>query len=204
MAITTVDFAAFTLRMHHLWGAEFSKEMARTWLEILGGLDINRLMATLDELVLTCKFPPKISEIVEAYEAIRERQAIANRASQIASHQRMLADSQHYCPICRNDGGLDIPHPRHPGTNYKCFVRCSCARGKDLSRWSRHQITKGMRWTNPATKEDESLYWPDVEDILTSEEIGLIRAKNMNRNAAIPEGVDVGIAVQGLMRELAV
>jgi len=120
---------------------------------------------------------------------------------------------QHYCYVCRNEGTVFYYHDilrtmksisRTQECSYETCLRCSCARGKDVSRWSRHQIIKSLRWTNPATKEDESLYWPDVKDILTAEEIGLIETKNKSRNAAISEGVDVGTVVQDLVRGLAV
>jgi len=197
--MTIADFEPFIRRINHIWGIEFDVEKIKAWLQVLGGLKIHRLMDTLGELALKCKFPPKIAEIVETYGAIRERQAIVSRARQIAAQDKYLADNQHYCFICQNDGVLFIPHPQHPGRGYTCLTRCLCARGKDLNRWSRHQITKDLTLHNQDSKEEESLYVADINDILTSEEIGVIQAKNMSRNHSIAERVDIGGMVQGMI-----
>ena len=207
--MTRDEFSLITMRIRNLWHMEFDKSQADAWHQVIGGLNPKRLLRALDWLALECKFPPRIAEIVGKYEEIKLLDALEARKKEIASHSRLLtAEGQHNCHICLNSGTVsywtDINRSgRHlvfsQDFQYEHTARCSCARGKDLNRWSRHQITKGMMWSNPATKEDESLYMPDVNDVLTNEEIGLLQAKNMSRSAAISEKLDIGAMMQKMV-----
>ena len=60
--------------------------------------------------------------------------------------------------------------------NFTC--RCFCSHGRDLYKWGKCQIEKGSLWHNPHTGRDEDIYIPNVEEVLTKDEIALIRIKN--------------------------
>ena len=203
------SFSHFIYRYNHLWGVAFDDAKIAVWHEVLGHLMVNRLIAALDALALTHtadNFPPQIGLIVAKYEEIRSLQAISRR-KQIT---KQMSDNRHYCYICRNDGivmywqkGNETFTSFVPGGGCCSYMaRCSCAWGKDLNRWSRHQITEGMMWRNPATSEDESLYVPDITDVLLSEDIDIIRAKHMSSSRKYSEKVDVGSLVQGVIRNM--
>jgi len=86
-----------------------------------------------------------------------------------------------YCYICRNMGILDIPFPS-PLESYTFMVRCRCGRGKDLNRWNKYNITKGLTYLDSETKEQKSAYFKDVDDVLSHEEIAVVVARNKSKN----------------------
>lgn len=186
--MTQAEFMPLLKHINSLWGVEFDDYKAAAWHRVLGSLNLGRLFDSLNELALDAKFSPKIAEIVEKYSEIKMRQA---RNARRAQQNIAPANTLHHCYICRNQGIVFYTIDR-----YEYLLRCSCSRGKDLSRWSRYQITKNMPWHNTATKEDENLYISAVDDVLTAEEIGLIQAKNMSHDSVITDRADINSAMQ--------
>jgi len=170
-------------RIRNLWNVEFDTEKIAVWHQILGKMSLQRLLSALNALAIEITFPPKIKEIVEMYEKIKLQEAHIARKKHIAG-QKLLASAD-YCHICRNDG--IVMYKKSNG--YEYVARCACERGKDLNRWSRHQITKGMTVKNPKTGEDESLYVVNISDVLSPEEINVIQEKNklkMTKGPSLP------------------
>lgn len=190
--MTRPEFSNFISRIHDLWGAEFDTGQTTVWYQVMGSLNLNRLLLALNELSLVLKFPPKIAEIVDTYEEIKIREANAARKQHV-TQQKHLSSELHYCHICRNDGIV-----MYDKEGYEYMARCSCGRGKDLNRWSRHQITAGMTMKNPKTLEEESIYVVCIDDVLSPEEIGLLQAKNMSRSHDIQSRADIMAVVKGL------
>ena len=189
--MTKIEFAQFIDRLNLLWGIEFEKDKSAAWYEVLGGLNFDRLLKSLSALSLECKFYPKISEIVAKYEDVMREQAQIAREAEISKYLLTTAEF-HYCYICKNEGGVF-----YKVNNYEYYCRCSCGRGRDLNKWSRHQITMGMMWLNPNTKKEESLYVPNVDDVLTQEEIEVLRVKNMSKSPDIANKTDIKGMIQG-------
>ena len=194
--MTKIEFLPFMKRISSFWGCEFDDFATKAWFEIFGDCNINRLLEAVNELAQDLRFTPKPADIVERYELIRKRQVRKARGE----YQKHLNDnSLHHCYYCQNQGFVI-----HEKEGYEYFLRCSCGRGKDLNMWSRHQINKGMMWNNPETKEDESLYVFDINDALTQEEIGIIKAKNMSRTAAIASKTEASIMLKNALSKMAV
>lgn len=82
--------------------------------------------------------------------------------------------------LCRNTG--DYIYTKD---GYEYYCRCICARGKDLNKWSKHQVTKDMPWTNPRTGKIQIIYVLDLNDAFTQEEIEIIKIKKSEIRADI-------------------
>ena len=194
--INPKEFDQVVGRINALWSVPFDTGKIRVWHQVLGNLKLHRLLRTLDNLSLECEYPPKIAQIVAKYDEIVNQDAAVERRRQIDEQQKLLGDGDlHQCGICNNEGVVFFDRD-----NYQHMCRCRCGRGKDLNRWSRHQITKGMMVTNPVTQETVSYYVNDVDDALTPEEIGIIQAKNMSRKASIADRADLGNVAQGFLK----
>jgi len=193
--MTLAEFMPIVLKINAIWGKGFDEIRTRVWYEIFSGLKLQRLDMAVSELGRESKFEPRPAEIVEKYEEIRQRA----RKSQ-ARRTRISDQKMPKCYICLNDGTVFYEKTVPDIANYiaQYMARCTCERGKDLRRWSKHQITKGMTVTNPTTKEEESIYFPDISDVLTLEEIGVIQAKNMGRSTEAQLTADVAAMVKKL------
>jgi hypothetical protein len=179
-----------TTAIYEIWGVKFDESKTNTWYRILKGLKPERLLLALDSLIKEppinpytaepeLRFAPNLTQIIDRYEQIRKRDTAAARKKAIDSQQKLLASQaagQGRCSICNNTG--DVFYERE-GYEYHC--RCSCARGQDLARWNRGSIIKGGMSTNAKTGLVENTYYPDVNDVLSAEEIGIMRAKNVSR-----------------------
>jgi hypothetical protein len=201
--MSKAEFAVIIDRINALWGSEFDTNKAKAWFEALGGLNPARLLISLTALSRECPYHPKISEIVTKYEEIVAEQARIAREREIDRQQKLLSSGElHYCYICRNDGIVFIPYPKNPPNGkYECMVRCSCGRGNDLNMWSRNQITKGMPWVNPVTKKEENIYVSNIGDVLTHEEIEIIKAKNMTKNHDFVSRSELKSMMQGFVND---
>ena len=187
-----IEFSAVIELAHDYWGIAFDETKAKNWFRLLGSLNLTTLMFTLDSLAksppltdagVKDRYPPKPPQILDRYEELLRQQKSAERQRAIAEQQHLLTDQlkgQRYCFICDNSGDVSYADTEH--NQYTRVCRCSCARGKDLSRWASENILKGSVQKNPKTGAIESLYQPDVNDVMTHEEIELIKAKNMARH----------------------
>jgi len=167
-------------RIRDVWNIEFDTGKIAVWHQILGKMSLQRLLSALNALAIELTFPPKIKEIVEMYEKIKLQEARVARKKYMAG-QKLLATAA-YCYICRNDGIVMYKKPN----GYEYIARCTCERGNDLNRWSRHQITKNMTIKNPKTGEDESIYVVSISDVLSPEEINVIQEKNKLKTTKVP------------------
>lgn len=172
------EFHDFIKRYTSYWSATFDEYRVKSWQEVLIGLNYNLLMRTTIALTKEEKFPPTIKVIIDKYEELKQLEYRADKESRIEQQQKYLATStegQAKCPICKNDGIV-----LYWQNDYQYMCRCSCARGKDLNKWSTYQITKDMLWTDPnrAGAKPVSIYVSNIDDIFTPEEIQLIKSKN--------------------------
>ncbi len=170
------EFAEFVKLYNNLFGVNFDEGKANAWHEVLKGLKNKGLMASIQALSMEVDFPPKIKEIVDKYDELKRKQETKIREQQLAEQQKYLANEigkQHKCPICNNTG-----HCFYLKGGYEYYCRCSCTRGKDLNRWSKFQIAKDMPCRDPRTGRDEMIYICDINDVLTPEEIEIIKIKN--------------------------
>ncbi len=170
--MTRDEFSEFITQYRNIWGVEFDESKIQTWYAALCGLKKSGLIASIIALSKICVYPAKIKEIVDKYDELRQIQALALRESR---EQYLLSQTrgQNKCPICCNSG-IYI----HCVSGYNYLLRCSCPHGRDLNRWSKYQITRGMTWTNPNTGKIEDLYIYDVDDVLTREELDIAKLKN--------------------------
>lgn len=172
---TIVEFGEFFKLYSNLFREPLQEAKSRDWYEILKGLKVTGLIAAIKALSLEEDFPPSIKKIVDKYDVLKRQREREKRELEI-QNQKMLTDSltsgQNKCRICFNTG-LFIYEKQ--GYEYHC--RCSCARGRDLKRWSKAQITKEP-WRNPKTGKFENVYLSDINDIFTPEEIEIIKIKN--------------------------
>ena len=207
--MTVEQFKNITMGISEVWGVKFDKRKADTWFRILGNLKPERLLLALDSLVkdppinpqteqLELRYAPNPPQIIDRYEQLRRRDTALAREKAIADQQKLLTSQvggQYQCPICNNTG--DVLYERN---RYQYHCRCLCARGKDLNRWCRDNLVKGSTWTNPKTGKVEIAYSPDVNDVMSPEEIEIIKSKNLARQE-LPKP-DIRDVKLGVMREL--
>jgi len=177
--MTIAEFVPITLKINAVWGLEFDDLKIRVWYEIMQGFKVNRLIMAINELAMELKFPPRPADIVEKYEDILKNARKAYKETQKIS--AIETEDLEHCFICRNMGILDIPFP-FPWESYTFVVRCRCGRGKDLNRWNKYNITKGLTYLDSETREQKSAYFKDVDDVLSHEEIAIIMARNKSKN----------------------
>jgi len=179
--ITISEFSKATVAINAIWAVEFDEFKTMVWHEILRNLRLDSLLSAIGELGKELKFPPKPADIVEKYDEIRRRLREESKRKEEAEQDRALkiSSTTDQCYICRGLGILDVPYPP-PMTHYMYMVRCSCWRGKHLHKWSKPQVTKNMPIKDPKTEQMVSIYIKDVADVLTDEEIGIIKARNMS------------------------
>lgn len=198
--MTNTEFLQFTKLYASYWRSDFDSYGIKAWEKVLGALDCRRLCETLTELTKTEQFPPTIKIIIDKYEEMKRAAAAAKRQRDIEQYEKTLkltTDEQYKCLICDNTG--DVIFQRK---GYNTYCRCSCARGKDLNKWSQYQITKNMMWRNPQTNKDENLYIADIEDVLPREEIELIKIKN-SKEYQHPQKFNIQETIDNLSNKMA-
>ena len=162
--------------INNIWGVKFDSEKTDAWFNILSKLKLSGLLSAIQELSLEKHFPPTIKEIGDKYAELKQKMDREKREREIEEQKTelsRLSAGQFRCLICNNTG--DVFYEKD---TYSFHARCSCTRGRDLNKWSRYQITKGLLWHNPSTNKNEDLYRPDINDIFTEEEIELIKIRN--------------------------
>lgn len=181
------QFELVTGLINDIWGMQFDQSKFRTWYRLLGGLNAERLLLSIDSLAKDplidplsntkeTRYPPKIPQIIERYDELRYKEARMLRDKKIAESNRLLESQvkgQAKCSLCDNSGHVLY---RREGYEYVC--RCNCPRGNDLNKWSDKQLKKGL-WKDPNTDKEVNLYVPNANDCLSPEEIEIIKAKNM-------------------------
>jgi len=175
-----VEFVPVTLKINAIWGVEFDDYKTKVWHDTFQNLKVSRLLVAISELAVEMKFPPKPADIMERYDEILMR---ARKEAEAQERKNLVNfDALEKCYICENIGMVDVPYSP-PRGDYTHAVRCSCARGKDLNRWSRYNIIKGLTYYDKESKQHKSAYFNDVEDVLSQDEINLIVEKNKARSA---------------------
>jgi len=165
------EFAAVLMHITNLWGLAFDEGKAEAWFNLLGKFKTDVLILALNTLAQKLKFAPSISEIVEQYGAIvtdvlrRRKQLRIEMQQADKDYWRGLTN---YCDICRCSGIVEYT----AADGYVYAARCTCTRGKDLRRWSESQINR-----------EKDIYYPDVSDVLTDEQIMAIKIKNTYSDA---------------------
>lgn len=197
--MTREDFDSFVRRYNALWNVTFGDEKIKVWYDSLKGLKIKGLLDTLTSLA-TIKDRPSIKDIVEEYDRFKRLQYERNFEKQQLYIQEAVAD-QGQCPICDNRGFIIYDKYYGNAGPYPTYLRCTCLRGKDQNRHSEYQITKDKLWYNPLKKKKESLYIPDISDVMTDEEIAIIKLKNEQRKQETKFDSDMAVSISAMAKK---
>ena len=89
------------------------------------------------EVMATSKFFPNAKEIIDAYKHVKQL-AKDKRIERLKKDSRLLADKQSHCHLCDNVGTC-----LYKRGGYEFAARCICAHGRDLNKFSNHQLGNG-------------------------------------------------------------
>ena len=174
--MTLEEFIPIVKQMDDIWNSRFEETKIATWHKILGNLKREGLSRAIQALSIEVKYTPSIKEIVDKYDELKRKLEKEILEQQIAQQQKQIADTvrgQFICAICSNTGDVFFDKD-----GYEYYLRCSCAHGRDLNKWSKNQLTLGATRQNPSTGKEEDLYVLDINDFLTEEEIEIIKIRN--------------------------
>jgi hypothetical protein len=141
------------------------------------------------KLIATSKFFPNASEIIEAYQFVRN-EAERERYEKLKENHRLLSAGQAYCYLCNNSS-----YCYYTVEGYEYVARCICAHGQDLNKFHEAQIKSDYKpelrehyseRNKSAIKRGENpFYFPTVKESL-KEDFAVYEArkkeKHLSRN----------------------
>ena len=173
--MTSAEFKVAADLMCEHWNTELGFKKMDAWYRVLGGLTVSRLLLTIESIPAKNGECPELPAIIARYEAIKQKSETKKQPAKNTGYQipDYAAKGQHQCSVCSNTGDIFF---MRDGYQYHC--RCSCARGSDLNRWGHSN-------------------YPRVNDVLTHEDIEIIKAKNLARRELPRPGISEIMAVAG-------
>ena len=181
-------FSEFINTYESYFGKHFDDRKRADWFTALGGLKPAGLIVAIRELSKTLKFKPSVSEIISKYDELRRQQEREKREQRQNSLENQ-AKSTGKCYICAGTGCADyfkgkdglIYFSQEKGTNaYIC--RCICSFG--LSRFSDAQCDRANTAV-PIGHKIRARYIPDLNDIMTADELELYKALKRPKPASL-------------------
>jgi hypothetical protein len=110
------------------------------WEALFCGFNYSVFKQACLEVVKTNKFFPAASEIIDAYENLRNKYRDEKFERSRAAQLAMVAE-QAYCYLCDNKGFCWYTKTVH-GLPYEYMSRCVCLHGEDLNQYSESQANE--------------------------------------------------------------
>lgn len=176
--MTQEEFAVITKLYTSFWNESFDNFRIKTWYEVFKDFKAQGLYKSIMEMSKENKYPPRISDIVEKYDQLRNGQ-IKEQEEKSKNEIKRLTAGQETCVMCDNTGFVSFEK-----NGYLYFNRCECPHGRDLSRFSRPQQDKTVK---PKDEKLGDIYIPTVREVLGDEEYAILKARKVTAAAEIKE-----------------
>ena len=135
--MTEAEFVIATDRLEQFYEKELNSTQRKEWFNILKNLSKERYQKLIVEALKTCKYMPKLSEMIELNKNI------------IDVHKMDLVKINVPCKNCENLGLIKY-FKNINGIKYEFFALCSCENAKN--------------WNNYKDKRGEN-YFPDAREL---------------------------------------